>query len=146
MSPNAVLRLDERSEIELVSDDITDVQVRLLSGSVIFDLAKGPEQHTVTLLCENARVRIMKRGIYRADAGAGTSGALRVFQGRIRVSLNGTEQEVGANQSIRLIAGLSAVKVGKYRADMFDTWNRDRARMIDKATRYGKKLARAERR
>ena len=140
LSPYGVLRLDEHTEVELVSNDITDARVRLISGSIIFDLAKGSGTHSVTLLCENARIQLIGHGLYRADAADGTAAALRVFQGRTWVSLNGTEQEVGSNHSIRLIAGLPAVKLGGSRDDRFETWNRDRARMIRKVRRYAKKL------
>ena len=145
LSPYGVLRLDEHTEVELVSNDITDVRVRLISGSIIFDLAKDPGTRSVTLLCEKARIQLIGHGLYRADAADGTA-ALRGLQGRTWVSLNGTEQEVGSNHSIRLIAGFPAVKLGRSRDDRFETWNRDRARKIRKARRYGKKLARAERR
>ena len=49
LSPYGVLRLDEHTEVELVSNDITDARVRLISGSIIFDLAKG-------LTCPQERV------------------------------------------------------------------------------------------
>ena len=145
LGAHSVLRLDQHSQVELVSDDITDVQVRLLSGSVIFDVAKAPGEYSIALLVENARIRLMKRGVYRADAAEGMAPALRVLQGKTHVSFHGTEREVGPGHSIRLLAGLPTTLLSGFQGDMFDAWNRERARSLNKVKRLGRKLARAER-
>ena len=141
LTPNCLLRLDKSTDIELVASDITDVQVRMLSGSVIIDLMKAPKKHSVTALFEEVKIAFVKRGMYRVDAAPDGPAQLSVLRGKALVSSEGAELEVAAKQSMPLTSSSAATELASFQGNAFHAWNRKRAKFISEARRRGQQLA-----
>ena len=133
LTPGGMLRLDKFSELELLSNDITDVQVRILSGSVILDLWKQAKRHSIALF--------VKRGRYRVDVGFDGTAELSVLRGKTIVSLGDVERDVGTKHRIRLTADLPGSEIQGAPHGTFDGWDRKRAHFLSELRRRGEKLA-----
>ena len=146
LSPNRLLRLDKFTEIELLSDDITDGQVGILSGSVICDLMRLPKRHSITVFIDQAKLEFLKRGLYRVDIGFDGTAELSVLCGKALVSLGDFEGEAGPNRRMRLTSGSSPTELDDFRGGEFYAWHRKRAQLISEARRRGQKLEVARKR
>ena len=146
LGPDRLLRLDRFTEIELLESDIADVQVRIVSGSVIFDLAKSPGKHSVAAFFDQAKIEFVKRGLYRVGVGLDGTAELSVLRGKTLVSLGGAEQEVSAKRAILLASGSSASEFDDMQGDRFHAWHRKRAKFISETRRHGRRLEVAMRR
>ena len=145
LGPDRFLRLGTLTKIELLASDITDVQVRIVSGTVIFDLTKLSGRHSVTLFFDQAKIEFIKRGLYRVGVGLDGTAELSVLKGKTLVSIGGAEQEVPAKRSILLTTGSSTSVLDDFQGDRFHAWHRKRAKFISEARRHGQKLEVARR-
>lgn len=75
LNPGTFLRLDEDSEAVLDSVDLTDIQVRLLSGSAIVDSTNVEKDSPIRVTYGTETLTISKPGIYRIPEDA-TSASL----------------------------------------------------------------------
>src|SRR5215472_1279046 len=85
LTPDTYLRMGADSSIRMISTDIDDTKVELLSGSAILDSAQAPAGAFVKIIFKGETVRPMKPGNYRMDA---EPPQLRVFKGEAQVSTN----------------------------------------------------------
>ena len=118
LAPGAYARFNAYSEIELVSADFSDIQVRLIEGSLVVDLADGKlrRDYAVTILHGDYSVRPTRRGEYELVARAGTPSALRVHDGRAAVHYGSSLLKIGSGRELPLLP---------------DGWGRERALTID---------------
>ena len=97
LNPGVFMRLGENSAFRLVSSQITDARVALVSGTAIVEANEVNRDTAVTLSCQQAEVSILKRGVYRLDANPPT---VRVFEGKVLVrsagQSDGDRQRKGA--------------------------------------------------
>jgi hypothetical protein len=86
LTPDTYLRIGEDSSIRMISSDIDDTQVELLSGSAILDSSHAPDGAFVKLVFKDETIRILKPGNYRMDA---ETAQLRVYAGEAEVTKTG---------------------------------------------------------
>ncbi len=67
LSPDVFLRMGEKSAIRMVSNDLTNTQIEVRSGSVLIDAGKPNPDTSVTLIFRDWNVRILQKGNYRID-------------------------------------------------------------------------------
>lgn len=133
LSPGVLLWLGESSEIELVSNDLADAQVRLLGGQIVVSGSEFPKDVAVTVLVKGEQVRIAQPGIFTVDFNAGE---LEVHEGRVDVALaNGSEIRVKKGRSLALYQpGASVAKLEKDAdVDALMLWARSRDHHIQVA-------------
>ena len=131
--PGVFLRQVEHSEIVMVSSDSSDLQVRLLTGSIFVDVSDGSNNEAVSVLCGNSVIRFPKRGLYRIDDRVGEIAVLRVFRGKALASAAGGEFKVKANTEILLAQSSPGVVIrglSRSKKDDFRRWNRKRHRIM----------------
>jgi hypothetical protein len=127
LSPGVFLRTGRDSSFRLVSDDITDSRVELLSGNVVLEAGQIQKGVAVTLLVGDAKISILKRGLYRLDA---EPAGLKVFDGKAAVDSQGMRVELGRGRSLVLGGDLAAVKFDRKRTDPLDQWSNRRAEYL----------------
>jgi hypothetical protein len=96
LTPDTYLRMGADTSIRMVSTDIDDTKVELLSGSAILDSAQAPAGAFVKIIFKGETVRPMKPGNYRLDA---EPPQLRVFKGEADVSRNDAGQNITAQNN-----------------------------------------------
>ncbi|HVX66549.1 MAG TPA: hypothetical protein VHA11_08105 [Bryobacteraceae bacterium] len=116
LGPGAVLRMGENSAFKMVSSDVADTRVQLVSGSMIVERAEASKENSLTLLYKDSSIELPKNGVYRVDS---SPARLMVYDGEARVHRDGQTQSV--KKSRRL--ALDGVAV----AEKFDAKNSDDA-------------------
>ncbi len=127
LSPGVFLRLGRESSVRLVSGDITDSRVELMTGSVVLEAGEIPKKTAVTLMVGDASVSILKRGLYRIGADPAE---LRVFDGKARVVSDGKPIELGKGRSLSLTGNSVVAKFDRKDSDTLDQWSNRRAQYL----------------
>ena len=68
LTPGVFLRMNDRSAIRMIRNDLTDTQVELLAGSVIAESGEPNPGTSVTLIYQNRGVHLLRQGTYRIDS------------------------------------------------------------------------------
>ncbi|MEI9813380.1 MAG: FecR domain-containing protein [Acidobacteriota bacterium] len=89
------LRLGDNSEVRLVSAQLEDTRVEILSGSAIIEVAELPKDTSVEITMQGAKASLKKRGLYEFNAGDG--GHVRVYDGELALN-TAPGQEVRPDQ------------------------------------------------
>jgi hypothetical protein len=127
LTPDTYLRIGEDSGIRMISSDIDNTRVELLSGSSILDSERAPEGAFVKVVFKDATIQVLKPGHYRMDA---EPPQLRVYDGEAEVTRNGVPAKIGASQLMPL-DGAPIVKRFTQGADgLLDLWSEERGSLI----------------
>ncbi len=132
LTPGTFLRLDNKSAARMISTNLTDVQVELLSGTATVeadDLSKGA---SVTILWHGQRIPITHKGLYRFEPGPE---AMRVYVDDGKLNLAGQTLKSGRDADLTSSGMLAAVnKFNRKNTDTFDRWNQARAYQLASAS------------
>ncbi|HVW85188.1 MAG TPA: hypothetical protein VHB50_10930 [Bryobacteraceae bacterium] len=128
LTPNAYLRVGMNSGIRMVSSNLADTQLQILSGSAIFDSGNADQGGPpVTLITKSARIQVEVPSRLRIDS---EPEQVRVEKGKALIIRAGVETRVGADQLLPL-AGTSVVQRMTDNADdMLELWSQQRNRLI----------------
>jgi hypothetical protein len=132
LTPDTYIRIGEDSSIRMISSDIDDTRVELLSGSSILDSSKAPDGEFVKVIFKDETIRILKPGNYRMDA---ETAQLRVYAGEaevVRVNDAGKDNPVKIEASqLMPLDGAPVVKRFTPGSDgLLDIWSEERGSLI----------------
>ena len=68
LAPGVFLRMDEKSSIRMLSNDLANTRVELQAGSVIVDSSEGSSGNEATLVFRDWQVLSAPPGVYRIDS------------------------------------------------------------------------------
>jgi hypothetical protein len=127
LTPDTYLRIGADSSIRMISSDIDDTKVELLSGSSILDSTRAPDGEFVKIIFKDATIRILKPGHYRMDA---EPPQLRVYEGEAEVVRTGSQVKIESSQLMPL-DGAPVVKRFTEGSDgLLDVWSEERGSLI----------------
>ena len=138
LGPMALLWLDHDSELQLLSNDLADVRVRIGEGSAVIHVYasrrafyREPELDALSVECGDVVVHIGRAGRYRFDCSVDPPGLrLAVHRGRATVATSMGGFEVRRWQAASL-AGLRPAEIEPLDrsadGDAFDNWSFHRA-------------------
>src|SRR5713226_4010865 len=97
LNPGSYLRVAENSAFELADNSLENLRVRLIKGSAIVEAMglEDTELH-ITIVTEQARVVVARRGVYRINAAADST-ELLVRKGRALIDDNPRNVIKGGN-------------------------------------------------
>ena len=130
LTPDTYLRMGADTSIRMISTDIDDTKVELLSGSAILDSAQAPAGSFVRIIFKSETVRPLKPGNYRLDADPPQ---LRVFKGEAEVSTNekkGDPVDVLASQLMPLDGSTIVKRFTQGSDNLLDIWSEERGSLI----------------
>jgi ribosome-interacting GTPase 1 len=78
LTPGVFLRLGENSSVQMVSPNLTHVEVRLDRGRANVEVDQIYKQNTILIDLPNGQTQLLKNGLYTFDVGNST---VRVFDG-----------------------------------------------------------------
>ena len=137
LAPGLILRVGEHTEFEMVRAHLSEITVRMISGSAILQVVSNAHSGSLSVLCGDKVVRFQKLGVYRLDVGAEKSLGLKVFGGQAVVSANGFEQKVKKKWSLELADSAGRPLLAKFdrsQKDSLDEWHHDRKAVIKVVT------------
>lgn len=132
LNPGSYLRAAENSEFELTNASLDVLQVKLLRGSVIVEVAGADEARTfIEVTMPQTKVAIDRKGLYRMNlVQEGTEVLVR--KGRATVSAYASlTTELKDGRKILVSGGVPVVtKFDKKEQDTFDLWSQQRAETL----------------
>jgi hypothetical protein len=128
LTPGAFLRLSENSSFRMISSDLSDTRLEVLSGSALVEVDDLFKENAITLQAGNATVSLKKHGLYRMDAEGGQH--FRVYDGEALVT--SADQTINAKKGREVEVGetLTASKFDADQTDPFYRWSERRAGYI----------------
>ncbi len=138
LAPGLILRVGENSEFEMAKAHLSDLRVRLISGSAILHVLSNAHAGSLSILSGDIVAKFPKLGVYRLNVAAEKSLGLKVFGGQAVVTANGFEHKVKKKWSLEIAdpAGRPLLaKFDRLQKDSLDEWHRERATVIQAATR-----------
>jgi hypothetical protein len=130
LTPGTFLRIGPNSAVRMVSNELDNTRVELLTGSAVLD--QGPDtlaDTSVTILYNLDQVHILKPGRYRFDS---EPPQVKVEKGSAEVLADGKSVEAGAGYAVALEGKLTARKLlnNSGAGDDLDTWNSARNQSV----------------
>lgn len=129
LTPTVFLRIDEKSAIRMVTNELSDTRIELLAGSAVVDGAGPGPGTSVTLLYRKWSVRLLEQGRYRIDADTARLWALH---GNVQVSAGDDQRRVSVEQGmfLRFAEVLVPERSVDRLRDGFSTWAEARQQAI----------------
>lgn len=129
LTPGVFLRMDDHTAIRMVSNDLADTQVELLAGSVMVESGEPNAGTSVTLICQNRGVHLLRQGTYRIDSDPAR---LWVRQGEAEVFAgdDGSPVTVEAGMSLAFADVLTPERSVVEPADALRDWTVGRSESI----------------
>jgi hypothetical protein len=126
-APEVFLRVGIDSGVRMISSDLADTRIQLLSGSVVFDSGNAASNASVTLIACEARIRVEKPTRLRVD---NDPPQLRVEKGEATVERDGHVTKVAADQLLGLTGAPVVRRITDGSDDALDLWSQQRNRLI----------------
>jgi hypothetical protein len=126
-APEVFLRVGINSGVRMISSDLADTRIQLLSGSAILDSGNAASNAFVTLLACEARIRVEKPTRLRVDFDPPQ---LRVEKGEATVERDGHVTNVEADQLLGLNGATVVRRMTDGNDDALDLWSQQRNRLI----------------
>ena len=133
LNPGSYLRVGENSEFELADNSLENLEVRLIRGTAIVEVAGvGDEPLFIGITTPHAHMSIIRRGLYRVSVVPGDTTELIVRKGR--VMLEDTHTKVnGGNKVVFSGNTFSVAKLKNEKKDDLEAWSKDRAQYLAQA-------------
>jgi hypothetical protein len=134
LGPGVMLRVGEDSAIKMVSANLADVRLELLTGAAMVESKDALPGNSVTMVYKDWQVRIPKEGVYRIDSNPEQ---LRAYNGEVEVRAGlGTPVTVTAGQTLPFGPVLMPDQTLGPPGDGFNAWAFERSQAIaaDNAT------------
>ena len=137
LNPGSYLRVGENSEFELTNSSLENLEVRLTRGTAIIE-ATGADQTelAINITTPDAKMIIVRRGLYRVNVIPGDATELFVRKGRVLLAKSQTRIKEGN----RVVFSSNTFTVAKLRKtdkqkDNIELWSRQRAETVALANR-----------
>ncbi len=131
LNPGSYIRLGRNSSFEFGTTDLEDLQLRLESGSAIFEVFAANE-FRVTVSTPKGKVALIETGIYRIDVDSNGNALLSVTKGKADIGeANATRVKEGRTGTV----GQGAVAIAKFdkgKRDDLAQWSKDRSKELTK--------------
>lgn len=84
MTPGVFLRLSEDSSFRMISNQLADTQIEILSGDALLEVDDLPKDNAITVKFLDSTTGLTRKGLYRFDA---ERHVIRVYQGSASTNL-----------------------------------------------------------
>lgn len=138
LNPGSYVRAGENSEVELTNSSIDMLQLKLVKGSAIVEVAGADEARTlIEIATPQTKVVIDRKGLYRLNLLGNNATEVLVRKGRATVGgYSSLTSELKDGKKIVVTGGSSVVeKFDKKQQDSFDVWSEQRAETLIAANR-----------
>ena len=131
LNPGSYLRLAENSAFEFVSTELENLQLKLKSGSAIFEVF-ADDEFRVAINTPKTNFYLVKTGIYRIDIAADGTEKIEVWKGRARIGKVEANIVKGGKTAVIKNGQQSVEKFDRDEKDAFELWSKTRAKDLAK--------------
>lgn len=139
LNPGSYLRVGENSEFELADNSLDSLEVKLLRGTAIVEVAGAEDTELlINISTPDARLAIVRRGLYRVNVIPEDGTELIVRKGRVLLEDSHTKVKGGNKVTFakgRSVLVAKLLKQEKKNFDNLDTWSKERGDFVAKANR-----------
>ena len=132
LGPCAAMWIDENSSFRIISNELSDVRLEVLTGSVLVATAEMVKGTRLSLLLKTSVAPLDPKGAYRFDAGPPR---VKVLAGRASVQWENRTIAVNAGQLLQLDRLAEVGKFDKRNPDPLENWSRIRAALLLRLSR-----------
>jgi hypothetical protein len=130
LNPGAYLRMGEDSEFQLSNNSLEALEIKLIRGIAIIEATGSDDTElAINITTPQAKMMIVRRGLYRVNILPGNATELIVRKGRVLLADNHTKIKSG-NKVVFSSTTFSVAKLDKAdkeKGDSFEAWSKDRA-------------------
>ncbi|HEX5431622.1 MAG TPA: FecR domain-containing protein, partial [Bryobacteraceae bacterium] len=127
LTPGVFVRLSENSSFKMLSNQLSDTALEVVSGSALFEVDELLKGNAITVKYKDASMALEKHGLYRIDADQGT---LRVYDGEVRVTSGGKSVAAKKGRQVALTSELAETHFDRKDTDPFYRWAERRSEYI----------------
>jgi hypothetical protein len=125
LTPGAFLRLSENSSFKMISGNLSDARLEVLSGSAMVEVEELLKDNAVTLQSGSTSVSLKKHGLYRVDADGAAN--FKVYDGEAVVTSPDKTVTAKKGREVQLDETLAETKFDVDATDPFYRWSERRA-------------------
>lgn len=131
LNPGSYARLAGNTEFTLLTNSLDDLQVELARGTAIFEIY-AVDRFNLVINLPNAKVRLLKSGVYRADILHDGSVQISVWSGRAVVEGGPVATQIEKGNGVVISNGKISDQFDLDLGDNFDLWSRERSKELAK--------------
>lgn len=131
LNPGSFVRLSGNSEFEFTTTALEDLQLRLNSGSAIFEVITDNE-FTFAVNTPKAKFFVVKTGVYRVDILNDGTSKIEVWKGKAQIDDIYQTEVKGGRQAVVNGSQVSVAKFDRDDKDDFETFSKARAKELAK--------------
>jgi hypothetical protein len=121
LTPGVTLRMGANSQIRMVSPNLTDTRVELLSGNAMIETSDLHKENNIRILINGVTTTLDKNGLYDFDANPAR---VRVYDGKVSVQRDDTQVNAGKGKEVPLVADqLKAVHFDRNQKGELYAWS-----------------------
>jgi hypothetical protein len=124
LTPGSFLRLGENSAVRMISNQLTDTQVEVLSGSAMVECEQLLKDNAITLIYKDDKMLVEKAGLYRVDSDPAR---FRVYEGEAIVRSDSGQLTLKTGKEVPLAGVLAASKFDNQVGDELYRWSKRRS-------------------
>lgn len=130
LNPGSYLRVAEDSSFEFKTTQLEDLEILVTRGSVMLEVF-ADNDFKVAVSTPKNQYDLVESGVYRVDVAADGNARIEVWKGKAEV---GDAVLKGGKAASGLDGQVAVAKFDRDDRDSFETWSRDRAKELAKAT------------
>lgn len=134
LSPGVFLRVGQNSSVRMISPDLLDTRVQLLSGNALVEAADLRDEAHIRIVDEGAQTTLLKNGVYRFNSD---NNSVAVYDGKARVMSDDQTVELKGGHEVSLAGPLMDRKFDKKETQKQDTlyaWSKLRSEYLSEAS------------
>jgi len=121
LTPGVFLRIGNNAAVRMVSPNLTDTRVALLSGEATVEVAELSKENRLQVGVDDAMATLVKRGVYEFNAD---HPQVAVYDGEARVSYGDSQVKVKKGHEAQLTGSLTVSKFNtKNQRDELYAWS-----------------------
>ncbi|MCU1289781.1 MAG: hypothetical protein JWN60_2010 [Acidobacteria bacterium] len=131
LNPGSFVRLSQNSNLEFVSTELDNLQIKLNSGSAMFEVF-ADKDFSVAINTPKSNFNLIQSGVYRIDILPDGTEKIEVWKGKAQIGASEKAVVKGGKAAIIVNGEQQIAKFDRDDRDEFETWSRDRARDLAK--------------
>jgi hypothetical protein len=142
LGPAASLWMGECGSLEMLDPDITDIRLRIETGSVFIEIIEEYENNKINIQLGTAGIELKETGLYRLDC---MPPKLYAFNGKAEIQDENTKKTVKQGKFADLGNNIEISEFDRDRNDPFYKWTNQRSHVIFGRIRYARIMEGLER-
>ena len=131
LNPGSYVRLAENSNFEFLTTSLDDLQLKLNSGSAMFEVI-ADDEFAVAVKTPKAEFFIVTSGVYRVSVLNDGNGQISVWKGKAQIAdFNQTEIKSG-REAVVNGGDVTVAKFDRDEKDALEDWSKNRAKDLAK--------------